>query len=93
MTKKDLDAVLRVLSPVIKKLVATNRSLEARIVGLEERQYKGVWDSQSQYAPGSSVTWDGSQFVALTASIGVRPGRGGPWQLAVKKGSDGKDLR
>jgi hypothetical protein len=68
------------------------KKLEARVAQLEaalaERKYYGVWRERG-YKAHNSVTHDGSVWIALedTAS---RPGDDETWQLAVKKGRDGR---
>jgi hypothetical protein len=65
--------------------------LEARPVGL---MYRGVWTGFDDYAVNEAVTFRGSLWVAKAPSCGVEPGGdGGAWQLAVKRGRDGKDGR
>lgn len=56
--------------------------------------YRGVWQPSAfdPYARGSAVTFDGSLWVARTETR-AKPGTGDDWQLAVKRGHDGKDAR
>jgi len=51
----------------------------------------GVWTERS-YAAGDAVTHGGSLFIAQTATA-EKPGKSDDWRLAVKRGSDGRDLR
>jgi hypothetical protein len=54
--------------------------------------YKGVWkESHGMYNKGHTVTQSGSLWVCLKATD-TKPGSSDDWQLAVKKGVDGKDL-
>lgn len=68
--------------------------LAERIEGLEQRfdqqgrAYKGVWQP-GHYAAGSFVTHAGSMWHA-DKSTDFKPGEGGGWTLAVKKGADAK---
>ena len=39
------------------------------------------------------VTYDGSLWIARIDSHAVRPGTSQAWQMAVRKGSDGRDRR
>ena len=59
---------------------------EARLPGLT---YHGVWKS-GDYLKGDSVTYGACQWVALE-DTSDKPGEGKGWQLAVRKGRDGKD--
>jgi hypothetical protein len=66
-------------------------ALEARVEKLEAQKYLGVYRLGRLYSEGSKVTHDGSLFIALK-STGEVPGNGSAdWQLAVKRGRDGKD--
>jgi hypothetical protein len=67
--------------------------LERRIAELEAREYLGVWSSDKRYQKGAMVTYDGSLWIARSDSHDVRPGTSQAWQLAVRKGSDGRDRR
>lgn len=54
--------------------------------------YRGVW-REGEYKRGDSVTRDGSQWIALK-DTSTQPGApNSDWQLAVKRGRDGKDKR
>lgn len=59
---------------------------EARLPGIS---YRGVWKS-GEYLTGDSVTFGACQWIA-TADTDEKPGEGKAWQLAVRKGRDGKD--
>lgn len=55
-------------------------------------EYKGVWkESNGQYKKGHTVTQSGSLWVCL-ADTADKPGTSDSWQLAAKRGTDGKDL-
>lgn len=51
---------------------------------------QGIFSAEKEYAPGDGVTYGGSFWIAQ-ASTKEKPGTGGAWRLAVKKGRDGKD--
>jgi hypothetical protein len=81
------------------------RSLEsrdARIAALERRiaeveavqkaaRYRGTWQPGERYEKGNLATHAGSLWAAIDDSPG-KPGVSG-WQLAAKRGADGKDIR
>jgi hypothetical protein len=85
----------------IWKLIETQAdridALERRLAPIEERglDYQGVWDAGQTYKRGDVCTYDGSMWVCKLAHSGSRPGtdHGSTWQLSVKRGKDGKDLR
>src|ERR1051325_9005804 len=56
---------------------------------LNESIYRGVYKHDVQYEQGDMVTWNGSVWYARQATKN-NPNHNGDWQLAVKKGSDGK---
>ncbi len=51
--------------------------------------YRGVW-REGQFKQGDCVTWGGSLF-HCNKDTAEKPGTGKDWQLAVKRGADGKD--
>jgi len=51
-----------------------------------------VWQPSEQYWKNNFITHDGSVWVCLRDTEG-KPGTSLDWQLAVKKGRDGKDAR
>jgi hypothetical protein len=100
-----LDIVLGELKEQIVKrnkqiaaLETKNDSHETRIVALEAKphiKYLGVWGAEKMYGPGDGVTHSGSLWICRVAHVsGAAPGEGSSsWQLAAKRGRDGKDLR
>lgn len=52
--------------------------------------YKGVWQPETDYRPGSMVTFGGSLW-HCNAPTREKPGLGPAWTLAAKKGRDGRD--
>lgn len=61
-------------------------------LGGPSMKYRGVFDRAKSYRSGDWVTFDGSAWCCLRATEGgIEPGGGeGCWQLAVKRGRDGK---
>jgi len=53
--------------------------------------YRGVYSPEAVYRPGDCVTFGGSAWVCNRLTP-TRPGEGDGWQLAVKRGRDGKGL-
>jgi hypothetical protein len=77
---------------------ASIAALEQRLLILERRPagllYRGVWSAEAAYDANDGVSHGGSLWVALTSSRGLTPGQtSGAWQLAVKRGRDGRDAR
>ena len=68
--------------------------LEARITYIEGKgiDYRGVWDESEDYQRGDAVTHQGSLWICTVDHPAQMPPCAG-WQLAVKKGRDGKDAR
>lgn len=56
---------------------------------LEARTYQGVWDEKKAYAKENSVSFGGSVWIAR-ADTTKKPGEHESWQLAVKRGRDGR---
>ena len=93
MTNTDIlaEAIAEGVQPIVDKL----KSLEARLAEVEGRGLKfcGIYQRASTYARGSVVTDGGSMWIALREVEGEQPGKSDGWQLAVKRGADGKDSR
>ena len=93
-----LSAIARVTKELFTVRDTRLQALEQRIADLEARppgvQYRGVWATTAKYVKDEAVTWDGSLWVARIDSFGTRPGTAPAcWQLAVKRGADGKGAR
>jgi hypothetical protein len=96
LTAREGDVVEKVLSIVAKGVGAEIHRMEKRIAELETRptmKYEGVWDEQKVYRIGDFCTDGGSMFCCRESNVGARPGSSDAWQLAVKKGRDGRDVR
>jgi hypothetical protein len=52
----------------------------------------GTWNASTQFNDGDAATHDGSLWLCK-ASTRDRPGSSAHWQLVVKRGKDGRDLR
>src|SRR5262245_36039758 len=52
----------------------------------------GVWKEGTTYVAGDGVTLGGSFFIAQ-ATTTAKPGKSDEWRLAVKRGTDGRDIR
>lgn len=55
--------------------------------------YKGVYRDDEAYDAHDNVTWAGSQWTSTKAENTAKPGTSDAWQLTVKAGRNGKDLR
>lgn len=89
--------ILNMVAPQIAGAVAVGmdaleKRLNARIDALEKqleaRSYKGIW-KEGLYQKENLVTLGGSVWIAKS-DTSSRPGTDGTWQLAVKKGRDGR---
>src|SRR5438552_2158684 len=84
---------LPLLDGLIARVDALER-LEARIKALEARpalQYLGIWTEGDQHREGDFVTYHGSLWHCNAIATQSRPGDGDAWQLAVKRGANGRD--
>lgn len=73
-------------------LIDACRTLAARVAVLEQRpavSYMGVWEMGKSYQPGQFVTHGGSLWACHEPTSG-KPGTSPGWQLAAKRGRDGK---
>jgi hypothetical protein len=82
------------LEAAFKKRDDKIEQLESRITEMEkhaaEFKYRGVWRDGEQYRKNNFVTHDGSVWICLRDTEG-KPGQSLEWQLAVRKGRDGRD--
>ncbi len=81
------------------RLKNENEAIINRLKYLEEQpslKYSGVWESGRNYKRNELVTFEGSLWIAKSAT-GSCPGavhdQGRTWQLCVKKGKDAKSWR
>jgi hypothetical protein len=89
---------------LIEAIRRSNRKLEQRVAELEVRlaavevkpniTYRGVHESGRSYMAGDAVTKSGSLWISKLNHIKSDPGTDPVgWQLAVKRGADGRDAR
>lgn len=64
---------------------------QERTIKIDSVIYREVW-KEGEYEKGDAATYGGSLWIAKEDTNEV-PGTSKAWQLAVKKGRDGKDLR
>lgn len=78
---------------VIEELVGRVSILERDFENRKGLEYFGTWSADVRYRKNAAVTHDGSTWILKDAeSLGAAP-PGNGWQLAVKKGRDGRDRR
>lgn len=100
-TKQTAAAVVQAVVGYVKRATTAQdtrlTALEARVAAIEARpaalKYQGVWrESQAGYPEGTTITHAGSLWITRRATTS-RPGTDDSWQLAVKRGRDGRDGR
>jgi hypothetical protein len=79
------DVVEKELISFVRELVAAEVEKQTK-----EIRYRGVWQPGEQYRKNNSCTYDGGFWMCLRDTQG-NPGLSLDWQLAVRKGKDGKD--
>ena len=88
--------VIRARAPLQAEIISLRKEIGSLREELGKRstlKYEGVWNSEKVYNVGDFVTENGSLWHCWDANVGVRPGSSDKWQLAVKRGRDGKDGR
>lgn len=102
LTVRWLDVVRSAAGEALDALKERLAEAEATIAALAERlaaaemrglDYRGVWQKADSYRRGDAVTYDGSLWIALQSVEADKPGASDAWQLAAKRGRDGKDVR
>ncbi len=94
MTEDDLEAIGQVVASLQREWRKELAILERRVAELEARpsmKYLGVWDPHVQYNVGNLVTKAGSIWHA-NKSTRSEPGTSTDWQLAVKRGKNGREV-
>lgn len=90
---RDRDAELEAQ---LAKRDARLAALEERIAVLEARpsvKYLGIWTDGDEYRDGDFVTDRGSLWACCRDRTTARPGENDDWQLAAKRGRDGRNAR
>jgi hypothetical protein len=80
------------LVTTIKSVTALQKEVAALRREVEAKEYQGVWACNREYAKGASVSFRGSTWIAKKTTT-VMPGEDLSWQLAVKRGRDGRSAR
>jgi hypothetical protein len=89
----DLRKVHREVTIALDQAMCTIVYLSKRIKDLEARkmpEYRGIWQDGETYPESSLVTSQGSLWISKAQTKGVRPGDGSCWELAAKRGRDGR---
>jgi hypothetical protein len=89
---------LRMYFGLFRVHTVRRNKLEERIVELERQvaeskaafSYRGTWNGDTQYNENDFVTQSGSMW-HCRRSTRDKPGQSDAWQLAVKRGADGRD--
>lgn len=68
----------------------TGESVVRKSASIPVLIHRGIYKAETQYEAGDVVTWDGSMWVAKTATSG-NPKQSEDWMLSVKHGRDGRD--
>jgi hypothetical protein len=96
LAKEIADLIRHHVAAATKPLRERIEMLERRTIEAEsqaaEFRYRGVWQPGEQYRRNNFCTFDASVWVCLRDTEG-KPGQCLDWQLAVKKGRDGKDAK
>jgi hypothetical protein len=95
-TEKFVDTIIKTIKGAVGKAHVRIDALEQRIADHEARpagvKYCGVWQAGQDHALGDAVTHKGSLWIAKSYHVHSEPGEDPVcWQLAVKKGRDGRD--
>jgi hypothetical protein len=75
------------------KLMKSSGQEVAQKFALPIQIYKGVFREEQAYDAHDNVTWAGSQWTSTKSENTDKPGSSDAWQLTVKAGRNGKDLR
>ena len=76
----------------VKFIWARAGVIKERSIKVPWQLYRGVFKDGTSYSQGDVVTFGGSAWVAKEDTT-TKPEASAAWQLAVKRGRDGKDAR
>jgi hypothetical protein len=85
--------LLHTIAQELGKALGERDRLIAELKARSTMKYEGVWAAEKVYNVGDFVTDQGSLWHCWDANCGVRPGSSDAWQLAVRKGRDGRDAK
>jgi hypothetical protein len=91
LMKEFVERKLAPLRIAVANLEAKNAILSAEIAAHRSVKYMGVHKPGAEYSEGSLVTRDGSVFHCNRTTKAILGDGNQDWQLAVKRGRDGKD--
>jgi hypothetical protein len=89
LSLKDLDLVSEDGGRTIRLILDDGERREERTIVTSVPVYREIWKSGVSYAAGDMVTWGGSIWVALKATVTQPNGYSPDWKLAVKRGKNG----
>lgn len=90
-TTDELQAL--VITEVERRLAAVvEKRVTDAIAALPIVTYRGVYVAGESYVPGNLVGWGGNVYHCRTATTD-KPDVSDAWELAVKKGRDGRDAK
>jgi hypothetical protein len=95
-TQDAIDTVAIAIKGYLDRLEARiNKRLDALELNQKDVRaltYKGVWQRADSYEKNNTVTADGGIWIAIRDTA-EKPGASDDWQMAVRAGRDGKDVR
>lgn len=102
MKPSEIESLMKAIAPVLRsylrdELTPIRRQmteLERRVAEVETKglEFVGTFQRAATYRRGQAVSFDGSLWIALRdTQSGEEPGQSKAWQLAVKRGRDGRD--
>ena len=105
-TQRVINGIMGAVATVIKERDAKISTLSARLAALETQvavqakqitdgatlAFRGPWKSGDTYPRGAAVQHDGHLWIALRSTSDA-PGGSDGWQLAVRRGREGKPGR
>lgn len=93
MELEDFDLTLGDDGRTVTMSLKRGETVIQKAIVLPTIQYQGVYEPEGKYLKGDAVTFGGSLWLVLKDAPLGTPGDSNDYQLAVKKGRDGKDLR
>lgn len=88
-----VDAIRGYIDPALDALHTRIDQLETQLKEQQTRglDYCGTWQKAMRYRRGDAVTHEGSLWISLKADNDQPVESASAWQLAVKRGRDGRE--
>jgi hypothetical protein len=87
------DAVKKYIDDIADHIEERLLAVEASASNVRSLTYRGTYQRAETYLKNNCLTEGGSLWIAIKDNPQGKPGASDDWQLAAKRGADGKDAK